>query len=89
MTTKAEAITALKLEYPTLKSGSDEIGYTDLSLNDYKATIEKWADNQLAEEAQAAAQEAAAIKAEADKVAAQAKLAALGLTADDLKALGL
>ena len=28
-------------------------------------------------------------KAEADKVAAQTKLAALGLTADDLKALGL
>ena len=28
-------------------------------------------------------------KAAADKVAAQAKLAALGLTADDLKALGL
>jgi hypothetical protein len=28
-------------------------------------------------------------KAEADKVAAQAKLAALGLTANDLKALGL
>ncbi len=28
-------------------------------------------------------------KAEADKVVAQAKLAALGLTADDLKALGL
>jgi hypothetical protein len=28
-------------------------------------------------------------KAEADKEAAQAKLAALGLTADDLKALGL
>jgi len=28
-------------------------------------------------------------KAEADKTSAQAKLAALGLTADDLKALGL
>jgi hypothetical protein len=28
-------------------------------------------------------------KAEADKAAVQAKLAALGLTADDLKALGL
>ena len=28
-------------------------------------------------------------KAEADKAAAQSKLAALGLTADDLKALGL
>lgn len=32
---------------------------------------------------------AAKTKAEADKAAAQAKLAALGLTADDLKALGL
>ena len=31
----------------------------------------------------------AAAKAEADKAAAQAKLAALGLTTDDLKALGL
>jgi len=31
----------------------------------------------------------AAAKAEANKLAAQAKLAALGLTADDLKALGL
>ena len=29
------------------------------------------------------------IKAEADKASAQAKLTALGLTADDLKALGL
>lgn len=32
---------------------------------------------------------AAKAKAEADKAAAQAKLAALGLTVDDLKALGL
>ena len=33
--------------------------------------------------------EAAKVKAETDKTAAAAKLAALGLTADDLKALGL
>ena len=33
--------------------------------------------------------EAAEAKAEADKAAAAAKLAALGLTTDDLKALGL
>jgi len=32
---------------------------------------------------------AAQAKAESDKAAAQSKLAALGLTADDLKALGL
>lgn len=31
----------------------------------------------------------ALLKTEADKASAQAKLAALGLTADDLKALGL
>ena len=35
------------------------------------------------------AKEEAIAQAEADKVAAQAKLAALGLTADDLKVLGL
>jgi hypothetical protein len=40
-------------------------------------------------EASIAAAEAAAEKAEADKAAAEAKLAVLGLTTDDLKALGL
>ena len=48
---------------------------------------------QLAEvkaaEIEGAKRREAEIKAEADKAAAQAKLAALGLTADDLKALGL
>jgi len=44
------------------------------------------AENEIAE-TKAIAE--AAAKAEADKVAAEAKLAALGLTADDLKALGL
>ena len=34
-------------------------------------------------------EKAAELKVETDKAAAQAKLAALGLTADDLKALGL
>jgi hypothetical protein len=85
MTTKAEAIAALKLEYPTLRSGDDERGYEDLSPADYEAQIEIWADNQLADQAQ----EAKAAQAEADKKAAGAKLAALGLTSNDLKALGL
>ena len=82
MTTKSEAIAALKLEYPTLKSGSDEIGYTDLSLTDYEATIEAWADNQLVEEAKAAEAEAVATA----KAEAIDKLTALGI---DPKALGL
>jgi hypothetical protein len=42
-----------------------------------------------AEQAEAVKRVEAMNKADADKEAAQAKLAALGLTADDLKALGL
>lgn len=47
----------------------------------YEALIEQWADVELAKEAEEAAKAAA-------KASAEAKLAALGLTADDLKALG-
>ena len=85
MATRAEIIANLKKEYPTLKVGSDEIGYTDLSAKDYEATINQWADDALAM-AELANQLAAK---EAAKESAQAKLAALGLTTDDLKALGL
>ena len=82
MTIKSEKIETLKKQYPTIKIGSDEIGYTELSAQDYEAKIAEWADYELSKEAEIS--EAAAIKE-----AAQAKLAALGLTADDLKALGL
>ena len=77
MTTKADKIAALKVEYPTLKTGSDEVGYTELSAEDYEATIAEWADNQLAKEA-------ALAKAEADKAAILDKI---GLTADEAKSL--
>jgi hypothetical protein len=80
--TKAKMIEKLKANYPTLRSGSEETGYVDLSADEYEATIAQWADNLLASEAEEAAAKAA-------KAAAEAKLAALGLTADDLKALGL
>jgi hypothetical protein len=48
-------------------------------------TVDEIADR----ESLATAQAEAKAQAEADKASAQAKLAALGLTADDLKALGL
>lgn len=60
---------------------------------DQTITEKPYTDEQLAEmaiwvtEAQAKAEEDQAI--ESAKAAAQAKLAALGLTTDDLKALGL
>ena len=77
MTTKADKIAALKAEYPTLRVGSEEAGYTELSAEDYEATIIEWADNQLAAEAELA-------KAEADK---EALLTKLGITADEAKLL--
>lgn len=61
-----------------------ETGETESrEMNDLEFEAYQAIQAELADEATAKA------KAEADKAAAQAKLAALGLTADDLKALGL
>ncbi len=82
MKTKNEIVEELKAQHPTLKLGSEETGYSYLSASDYDATIDSWAEDlhsKLVSEA----------KTIEDKAAAQAKLAALGLTTDDLKALGL
>jgi hypothetical protein len=82
MTTKTEKITALKIEYPTLKSGSNETGYVELATEEYEATIEAWADSILDKEAKVAEAEALANA----KTEAIEKLGALGI---DPKALGL
>lgn len=84
MTTKAEIIAALKSEHPEIKIGGGDV-YETLSPPDYEARILEWADYELANQAKAEAE----AKAQADKAAAEAKLAALGLTSNDLKALGL
>jgi hypothetical protein len=83
--TKNDKIVALKKEFPTIKIGSDETGYTQLNADEYEATIAEWADVELAKDAKAAADKAQITA----KEAARAKLETLGLTADDLKALGL
>jgi hypothetical protein len=82
--TKLQKIKELKTEYPILtKQINDEI--VELDAAEYEATIDAWADAVLAKAAKKAEAEA---KVEA-KAAAQAKLAALGLTVEDLQALGL
>ena len=60
---------------------TDEVTNREMTDAEYTAWLERKAIDDAKAETQA--------KAEADKAAAQAKLAALGLTADDLKALGL
>ena len=85
MTTKQEMIDLLKIEFPTLQVGDEDSGYTELSVEDYETTIAEWADVRLVKEAQALEVEAKAVA----KASAQAKLEALGLTVEDLQALGL
>jgi len=65
-----------------LQTGDDDRGYTQLTSTEYEKTISEWADNELEQEAKKA-------EAEAAKESAQSKLAALGLTTEDLKALVL
>ena len=81
MTNKTDLIAQLKSEYPTIKRQDDD-EVTELTLAEYEATIKEWADNLLATEAKVLAIQTA-------KSAAETKLAALGLTPDDLKAIGL
>lgn len=80
MTTKAQKIAALKAEYPTLRSGSDETGYVELDEKQYADTIQLWAENAIAQEAEAAY--------ELNKEAARsAILEKLGVTSDEIDLL--
>lgn len=54
MTTKQEMIDLLKADFPTLRIGGDDVGYTELSAEEYEATIDQWADARLARQAKTA-----------------------------------
>ena len=45
--TKSELIAQFRQEYPTLKVGSNETGYTTLSNAEYEQTLSEWADATL------------------------------------------
>jgi hypothetical protein len=78
--TKTQWITQLKKD--NLKAFHNVNGeQIEITGDAYNALIEQWADVEMAKEADAAQVTAA-------KTAAVAKLEALGLTTDDLKALG-
>ena len=89
MTTLNEMIEIIKAENLTIKIGNDQEGYTDLSVSEYEAQVAEWAQARLAKLAEIAAAKIKEEEAKEAKELAQSKLAALGLTADDLKALGL
>ena len=83
MTTLNEMIEIIRAENPNgLRTGNTETGEKDLTLDEYEATIAEWAQARLDKQDKIKQDEAA-------KEAAKSKLEALGLTPDDLKALGL
>lgn len=50
MKTLKEYTDELKAEYPSIREGSDEAGYTDLDAKAYEAKIKEWALNLFNEE---------------------------------------
>ena len=80
MTTKQQMIEILENQFPTLKVGSDDSGYTELSADEYNATITEWANAKLAKEAKEA-------KAQAKAQARAELLERLGITEDEAKLL--
>ena len=80
MTTKAQMIAIIKKESPTLRTGSDETGYIELSSEQYEAQIAEWADGRLAKLAKAA-------EAKAKATAKAELLERLGITEDEAKLL--
>lgn len=84
MVTHSNKVAELKAKYPTIKTGDDITGYTDLSPDEYEAKISEWAKIEIADAEKEAADEAAKLKAQTDKAALLAKL---GITEDEAKLL--
>ena len=86
MTTKDDLIKQFKKDYPILKSGNDN-DFIELNEAEREVEYSRWADNEL----ERVASEANQAKAENDKLAAkqsaQAKLAALGLTEEEVASI--
>jgi hypothetical protein len=76
MITKKEIIELLKAEFPILRVGDDDLGYTELSAKDYEATILDWAEVRYNKEIEKT-ELAAKATAKADL------LAKLGITAEE------
>lgn len=82
-------VKAIQYLKPNAEFSLDDNDYLTIQWHLLEGDAPTQADIDASIKAIKAEEKAAEKKAEADKATAQAKLAALGLTADDLKALGL
>ena len=88
MKTYQDFYNELKAQYPSICIANDN-EIIDLDAEAYEAKLDEWTNNLLVMQAEEIAKEQSAAEAKVKRETAEAKLAALGLTADDLKALGL
>ena len=88
MVTVNNIIAELKSQHPTIKTGDDVQGYTELDAANYEAKIKEWAEAELAfREKQIADENDKIAKIEAKK-SAIAKLEVLGLSSTEIAAIG-
>jgi hypothetical protein len=80
MKTKEQFIAEYKIEFPAIKVGSEELGYTFLENEEYEATINVWADDAFLKQER----EASAAQSIADKAALLSKL---GITEEEARLL--
>jgi len=78
----------LKSQHPIISIGYDN-QIVQLDAEAYEARLDEWTNNLLAKQAEEIVKEQAELEAKSKRETAELKLAALGLTPDDLKALGL
>lgn len=87
MATKLEIVAGYKVQYPVLRVGNDTDGYINVSATEYEATLSRWADNQLEQEAKDSAKTAADAAFTKDRADGLAKLEALGLLSNQAVAV--
>jgi hypothetical protein len=78
--TKEQFIAEYKTQFPTIKVGSEQLGYTFLEGQEYETTIDGWADDALLKQEA----EASVARAATDKAALLNKL---GITAEEAQLL--
>ena len=86
---EADIVKAIKYLKPTAEFSFTDNDYSTVKWDKLEGDAPTLAELEIAHQAIKSAEAQAEAEAAAKKAAAEAKLAALGLTADDLKALGL
>ena len=87
--TNEDLVKAIKYLKPTAEFSFQDVDYSTIKWDVLEGEAPTLAEIEVAHQEVQAAEAQAEAEAAAAKAAAEAKLAALGLTADDLKALGL